>query len=248
MIRRFEVHENSPWFAGHFPGHPILPGIAHLALLAEALGNPPLSEVKTLKLRKPVSPGDVLDLSTNEGNVGNVGNVGEDGAVRFEIRRGDEVVSNGAVRIGGDVREVEPFAGAAGPFPPPATLVPHAPPALLVQSMIEVSEDGASAIVLIPNDNPFAVSGRAPAFVGLEAGAQAAAVLEALNRSGVAGPRIGYVVAIRNARFRTPWLPVETPLSVTVRLTGSAPPLSIYEVSLGDGLVTGLVSTFIADT
>ncbi len=245
MIRRIVVPEGSPWFAGHFPGHPILPGIAHLALVAEALGHPPLSEVKTLKLRKPVAPGDVLDLSLDEGGGG------EDGAVRFEIRRGDEVVSNGAVRIGGEAVPIRPATLQPGRFPRPGTLVPHAPPALLVESMIEVSDDGASAIVLIPEDSPFAVpghGGRVPAFVGLEAGAQTAAVLEALNRSGEeAGPRIGYVVAIRNARFQTPWLPVATPLPVTVKLTGSAPPLSIYEVSVGDGLVTGLVSTFIGE-
>jgi hypothetical protein len=78
--------------------------------------------------------------------------------------------------------------------------------------------------------------------------AQTAAVLEALGREGGEGPRIGYVVAIRNARFATPWLPAGTPLEVTVKAAGSAPPLSIYEVNLGNGLVTGLVSTFIQGT
>ena len=43
---RIAIPEGSPFFAGHFPGHPILPGIAHLALLARALGNPPLAEVR----------------------------------------------------------------------------------------------------------------------------------------------------------------------------------------------------------
>ena len=229
---RIRIPEDSPFFAGHFPGHPILPGIAHLALVARALGDPPLAEVKTLKLRKPVGPGDVLELVLDEG--------------RFELRRGDEAVSNGLVRIGGEEIPVEPAAPATGGYPPPGELVPHAPPALLVSSVLEVSPDSAAAIVQIPADNPFVQDGRAPAFVGLEAGAQTAAVLEALGREGTAGPRIGYVVAIRNARFRTPWLPAGTPLAVTVKAAGSAPPLSIYEVSLGKRLVTGLVSTFIA--
>jgi predicted hotdog family 3-hydroxylacyl-ACP dehydratase len=112
--------------------------------------------------------------------------------------------------------------------------------------MLEVSAQGGSAIVEIPGDNPFVSAGRAPAFVGLEAGAQTAAVLEALNRKGAEGPRIGYVVAIRNARFRTPWLPAGVPLLVSVKAVGSAPPLSIYEISLAGGLVTGQVSTYIA--
>jgi 3-hydroxymyristoyl/3-hydroxydecanoyl-(acyl carrier protein) dehydratase len=218
---RITIPEGSPYFAGHFPGHPILPGIAHLALVA---GKRPLAEVRILKLRKPVLPGDVLDLSLEE-NVG---------LVRFEIRRGEEKVSNGIVRIGEEEAEVAeaPAADSLAPH-----LIPHAPPALLVRS---------ASVAVIPEDNPFVEAGRAPAFVGLEAGAQAAALLEALGRSS-GEPRIGYVVAIRNARFRTPWLPAGRPLPVAVKPAGSAPPLSIYEVSVGE-VVTGLVSTYIAGT
>lgn len=230
---RIEIPEDSPFFAGHFPGQPILPGIAHLALVARALGDPPIAEVKTLKLRKPVGPGNVLDLAVEDG--------------RFELRRGDEVVSNGAITLGGEAVPVEPASPASSAYPRPAELVPHAPPALLVKSMLEVSAEEATAIVEIPADNPFVQAGRAPAFLGLEAGAQTAAVLEALGRKGEEGPRVGYVVAIRNARFATPWLPAGTPLTVTVKAAGSAPPLSIYEVSLG-GVVTGTVSTYIQGT
>lgn len=209
-----------PFFAGHFPGHPILPGIAHLALVA---GDRPLAEVRTLKLRKPVLPGDILDLSQEETG----------GLVRFEIRRGGEVVSNGIVRIGEEEAEVvETELAPASPLP-----IPHALPALLVRS---------TTVAVIPEDNPFVKSGRAPAFVGLEAGAQAAALQEALDRSS-GEPRIGYVVAIRNARFRTSWLPAGRPLPVEVKLAGSALPLTIYEVNVG-GVVTGLVSTYVTPT
>lgn len=221
---RITIPEGSPFFAGHFPGHPILPGIAHLALVAKALGDPPLAEVRVLKLRKPVLPGDVLDLTLEE----------TDGLVRFEIKRGEEAVSNGTVRIGGEETAVAETPLSASL---PAGLIPHAPPALLVRT---------SSVAVIPEDNPFVEAGRAPAFVGLEAGAQTAAVLEALARSS-GEPRIGYVVAIRNARFRTPWLPAGRPLPVAVTPAGSAPPLSIYEVDVGD-VVTGLVSTYTVPT
>jgi 3-hydroxymyristoyl/3-hydroxydecanoyl-(acyl carrier protein) dehydratase len=215
---RIEIPADSPFFAGHFPGHPILPGIAHLALAA---GDRPPAEVRTLKLRKPVLPGDVLDLASE--------------LERFEIRRGEEVVSNGVLRFGEEEAEVAEAPAIAGTTPLPAGLIPHAPPALLVRS---------PTVAVIPEDNPFVQAGRAPAFLGLEAGAQAAALLEALDRSA-GEPRIGYVVAIRNGRFRASWLPVGRPLPVTVKPAGSAPPLTIYEVSVG-GVVTGLVSTFIA--
>ncbi|MFL6202823.1 MAG: hypothetical protein ACJ76J_26955 [Thermoanaerobaculia bacterium] len=218
---RIVIPEGSPFFAGHFPGHPILPGIAHLALVAQALGDPPLAEVRVLKLRKPVLPGDILDLSLEE-----TGDL-----VRFEMRRDEEAVSNGVIRIGGEEAEVVEAPSTDSLL---TDLIPHAPPALLVRT---------AALAVIPEDNPFVQAGRAPAFVGLEAGAQAAALLEALARSS-GEPRIGYVVAIRNARFRTPWLPAGRPLPVTVKPAGSAPPLSIYEVSVGE-VVTGLISTYI---
>jgi len=233
MKRRIELPEGSPFFAGHFPGHPILPGIAHLALVAQ---DRPVTEVRTLKLRRPVVPGDVLDLALEEG---------DSGLVKFELHRGEETVSNGVIRIGGDEHEIEAATLVSSPFPPPSELVPHTPPALLVERVLEVSPAGASALVVIPEDNPFVAAGRAPAFVGLEAGAQTAAVLEALtHREGGGKPRIGYVVAVRNARFRTPWLPAGRPIRVTVKPAGSAPPLSIYEVELGEGLVVGSVSTY----
>lgn len=240
-MTRIEIPAASPFFAGHFPGHPILPGIAHLALVARELGAP-LVEVRTLKLRRPVLPGDVLDLSLDRG---------DEGLARFELRRGEEVVSGGTVRTG----EGEPLPAGiqmtSGPYPPPGDLIPHAPPALLVKEMLDATPDGASALAWIPGDSPFVQDGRAPAFVGLEAGAQTAAVLEALGRSGdETGPRIGYVVAIRNARFRTAWLPVEEPLEVRVKPVGSAPPLSIYEVRVGGEpeLVTGMVSTYAGES
>jgi predicted hotdog family 3-hydroxylacyl-ACP dehydratase len=92
-------------------------------------------------------------------------------------------------------------------------------------------------------------AGRAPAFLGLEAAAQGAAVLEALDRRDGSGPRIGYLVGLRHARCHTPWLPAERPLRMTVRLSGRAAALSIYEVSLeGEDsavLVQGTISTYI---
>lgn len=241
-MTRIEIPEQSPFFAGHFPGHPILPGIAHLALVARELGGAPIAEVRNLKLRRPVLPGDVLELTLDRG---------EEGLARFELRRGEEAVSGGTIRTGEGEALAAGIEPLSGPYPPPGDLIPHAPPALLVKEMLEVTPEGASAIGWIPRDSPFVQDGRTPAFVGLEAGAQTAAVLEALGRAGEgSGPRIGYVVAIRNARFRTAWLPADSPLAIRVKPAGSAPPLSIYEVRVGGeaDLVTGLVSTYVAST
>lgn len=130
-----------------------------------------------------------------------------------------------------------------------ATLLPQAPPALLLRGVLEVSSQGLTGVGEIPGASPFASSGMAPAFVGFEAAAQGAAALEALGRRDASGPRIGYLVALRGARCRVAVLPVERPFRLTVRLTGSAPPLSIYEVAIegagGAELLRGAISTFL---
>src|SRR5215218_7569560 len=89
LLFSIEIPAGSRLFEGHFPGHPILPGVAHLAMAERALGAP-LTAVRSLKLRRPVMPGDVLELALK--------NPDEEAWARFELRRGGEAVSGGAVR------------------------------------------------------------------------------------------------------------------------------------------------------
>lgn len=245
---RFLVPAESPLFAGHFPGHPILPGISQLALLLQdishEIGSPAIVEIPSLRLRSPVHPGDLLTAKIER----------TDTTVRFELSREGEAVSSGSLRLG-------EFAGAArlpeiddppGPYPAVEALVPHAPPARLIHSVREVTPEGLTGVAMIPGESPFVVDGQAPAFLGLEAAAQGAAVLEALGRRD-GGPRIGYLVAIRGARLAVGTLPADRPFRIVLRLTGSAPPLSIYEASVrgedaGGGeteLLRGSISTYL---
>ena len=174
--------------------------------------------------------------------------------MRFELRREGEVVSSGSLRLGPasdlpSLPELPEVPEAPGPHPPVEALLPHAPPARLVRSVLEVSPEGLTGVAEIPGASPFAAAGRVPAFVGLEAAAQGAAVLEALERREAPGPRIGYLVGLRGVRCAVPALPVERPFRFAVRLTGSAPPLSIYEVTVegagGAELLRGAISTYI---
>ncbi|HSF41034.1 MAG TPA: hypothetical protein VLT87_14655 [Thermoanaerobaculia bacterium] len=239
-MSEIEIPAGSPFFSGHFPGSPILPGIVQLAL---AFPGAALLEIRSLKLRRPVGPGDRLSLD--------VGALDPEGVARFEIRRGEETVSQGVVRLGGSDGEPDPGVEAppASAFPPPETLIPHAPPALLVRSVAETSPQGIVCLAAIPEDHPLAEDGRAPSYLGLEAAAQAAAVLEALERSAdEAGPRMGYLVGIRDARLRAPHLSTGRTFRVTARLHGSAPPLSMYRVTLegaGGELLAGTISTYL---
>jgi 3-hydroxymyristoyl/3-hydroxydecanoyl-(acyl carrier protein) dehydratase len=90
----------SPLFTGHFPGHPILPGIAHLALVTRALGDwqgreVALAGVRSLKLRRPVGPGATLAVRLSAIGVGDGGD--GDAGVGFVLEMQGEMVSRGTV-------------------------------------------------------------------------------------------------------------------------------------------------------
>jgi predicted hotdog family 3-hydroxylacyl-ACP dehydratase len=254
---RFEVAipAASALFTGHFPGHPILPGIVHLALAQRALGEimgreVDLAAVRSLKLRRPISPGDTAEIR--------VGAPGAEGTARFEVRCGSGVASQGVIEI----REPAPVPSAdldagetlSGSFPPPEALLPHRPPALLLNAVTEILEGGIVALAEVSSSHPLVSDGRFPSFLGLEAAAQAAAALEALGRREGPGLRIGYLVGIRDARLSVPSMPAGRRFRVAARLTGGAFPLSLYAVTVGETgetgeagheLVTGTLSTFL---
>ncbi len=80
------VSINEPYFQGHFPGHPIMPGVLQLEAVAQAAGILMLRQAEnagklayfmsaeTVKWRKPVRPGDTLkidiELTKTRGKIG----------------------------------------------------------------------------------------------------------------------------------------------------------------------------------
>ena len=77
---------NEPFFQGHFPGHPIMPGVLQLEAIAQVAGILMLKQAESanrlayfmsaenVKWRKPVRPGDVLlievELTKSRGKIG----------------------------------------------------------------------------------------------------------------------------------------------------------------------------------
>lgn len=64
-----DVRADEPWFGGHFPGNPILPGVLVLESLAQIGGllahesSMQLLAIDKAKLRRPVVPGERLELT-----------------------------------------------------------------------------------------------------------------------------------------------------------------------------------------
>jgi 3-hydroxymyristoyl/3-hydroxydecanoyl-(acyl carrier protein) dehydratase len=129
-----------------------------------------------------------------------------------------------------------PDAAAAAGFPEPAELLPHAPPARLLTAVLAAGPGRLAGAAAIPGDHPLVRGGEAPGFLVLEVAAQAGAALQAIlgaSRGG-AGPRIGYLVGVRDAWLPRA-LPIRAPLTVSVAAAGGAAELAVYELLVEAG-------------
>ena len=239
-----------PHFVGHFAGRPILPGIAHLALVRDALRRIvdrelELVAVTVLRLRQVVEPGDGLELQMSPRG---------EAEWAFDLRRGSDLASKGVVASGRCAAPGATVGGVAAGgerFPAPEALIPHRGPALLLDAVVEAGDDRLVASAAVPQGSAFAGQGFAPPLVALEVAAQAAAAFEALRRRRAGGdpePRVGYLVGARDVVLQT-GLPVAFPLQVTISLDAALPPLSTYlfeVVSGGAVAANGTISTYMA--
>ena len=104
IIATKNVTMNEPFFAGHFPGHPIMPGVLQLEAIAQVAGIVLLKSTEKVsqmayfmsaedvKWRKPVVPGDVLVIEVELTKVR-----GKIGKAKGVCKVGGEVVSEADV-------------------------------------------------------------------------------------------------------------------------------------------------------
>lgn len=133
-------------------------------------------------------------------------------------------------------------------FPPLDDLIPHRPPMRLIEEIVGEVDGVFVCRGAIPAE--LAIDGLASPMLGIEMGAQAAAVMAALDQQATEGsreaPAIGYLISIRAAHFETPILPAGQLLTVSVRSLGGIRPLASYEISVtADGSLESYVSATI---
>ncbi len=109
-----QVTINEPFFAGHFPGNPIMPGVLQIEALAQvgaiALLSQPayrgkivlFARIENVRFRKLVTPGDTLRLE-----------------VQLERMRGRIGKGHGVARVGDDVAAEGDFTFAVADAPAP---------------------------------------------------------------------------------------------------------------------------------
>lgn len=89
----------SSWFSGHFPGNPILPGIAQLKLVADIIVASTKDDLlmiglSRIKFRKIVRPGQMLDIHAAVGKLKN------QYAFRITSSNGNEEICSGMMLFG----------------------------------------------------------------------------------------------------------------------------------------------------
>lgn len=67
ILAQVVVSDSSPWFSGHFPGNPILPGVAQLNMVADVIAqstneNFYIQRLSRVKFKKLVKPGEALEI------------------------------------------------------------------------------------------------------------------------------------------------------------------------------------------
>lgn len=96
LLAHLTVHDTSPWFSGHFPDHPILPGIAQLDMVAAVIARSRrqalfIQRLNRVKFKKIVRPGDLLEIFAQPTSAAN--------QYSFRMRSGTEDVCSGTMTL-----------------------------------------------------------------------------------------------------------------------------------------------------
>ncbi|MBR9981037.1 MAG: polyketide synthase dehydratase domain-containing protein [Desulfatitalea sp.] len=91
------VPPSSPWFNGHFPGNPILPGVAQLGMVFDVIRHAfddsvRVVEVSRVRFKQMILPDDHLVVTAEA-------RPGRDGVFAFRIIKGEALVCSGTMAV-----------------------------------------------------------------------------------------------------------------------------------------------------
>ncbi len=97
IVAQIQVPADSPWFSGHFPGQPILPGIAQLGMVFDAVRHFSSKEMKItrvsrVRFKQMIRPGDCLLVSVTPRK-------GQAGSYAFRIMVDTELACSGLMNV-----------------------------------------------------------------------------------------------------------------------------------------------------
>ncbi|MCP4367249.1 MAG: hypothetical protein GY797_03920 [Deltaproteobacteria bacterium] len=87
----------SPWFSGHFPGEPILPGVAQLGMVFDVIKQKcakdlKISGVKRVKFKQVIKPGDKIQIIAKKKN-------NDNNLYTFQVVVDSQIACNGIVTV-----------------------------------------------------------------------------------------------------------------------------------------------------
>lgn len=226
------ISDRSPFFDGHFPGRPVVPGVAFLGLVEQAVrrvdprGGEPgfgVTGLRRARFRKIVERGGEVIVELQPA---------QNGAWRFEVTMHGDSTCTGVVTCGPPAG-----LGAAGSFqgidivdevdesatrtPEVLRKVPHAGRMLLIERLLRAEQGHCLTRAVVERSWPLVVDDRCSAVVLVEVLAQTASALiawELLDDASSDGA--GFLVGIPRAAFTGGPLPMGARLDaeITVRL------------------------------
>ncbi len=220
------VAADEPFFPGHFPGRPVMPGVLILEAMLQAGGlvlrhlvtpgadQPMVSAMRKVKFRRPVIPGDLLQLSARIQALRPAAMVlAAEAMVRGQLACQAEIAISLHSALPPPPAPV-PLPEAAGdpllPIEKILEIIPHRYPMLLVDSILKIEGDTLTAVKNVSGNEPFfqghfphrAVM---PGSLLVESMAQAGAVY-ILQQPAHRGKLI-YFMGVDRVRFRRPVQP-----------------------------------------
>ncbi len=252
FAQRLRAPDDLPCLVGHFPGLPVLPGLAQLQWAvagAEVLRGEPVQvrRLEALKFRELLRPGEPFTAKVSAQD--------DPDRIDLEVLREDRVVASARIRLGSAPADL----GYADPVQPTGDavaaneLIPHAGPMVFLDRLVAGDEKRTVCSVRVDALRLFRAEGGAlPGWAGIEPMAQCIAAHGGLEARRVGEePRIGFLLGCRRLAVADDWLlPGVAYVASAEQVWGGEQGLVSFDCALferdgGRRLLTGRINAYL---